>query len=111
VFTHDEDKMTVRHFKLELLFQFLNGYLTAIFSEGKLSICILSGLSYAIFQTVISAILNVIIDGASIGRVIKYYYGIAFEKGKFTLVLYILLVLSFSLLGYGVYQLMVKVLG
>ena len=112
-FIHDEKKVITRHFQQELFFQFFNAYLTAIFSKGSFIICIVSGLSYALFQNMISALLNVIIDGVSIGEVIKYYHRTALGSiyNKNVLVIYILMVLSLSILGYFAYWFIAKIDG
>lgn len=109
--TGDENKMTVRLFKLDSLLLFFNGYITAILGKGDLVICFLSGLSFAFFQTLISALLNVIIDGANIEGVIRYWFGKGYGSWKFTLLLYILIVLSCTFLGYVSYHVMVVISG
>jgi hypothetical protein len=88
-FTHDERKVITRHFQQELFFQFFNAYLTAIFSNGRFLFCIISGVTYALFQNLISALLNIIIDRASIGEVIKFYHRAALGdiSNKVTLVI------------------------
>jgi hypothetical protein len=109
--THDEKKVITRHFQQELFFQFFNAYLTAIFSKGTFIICIVSGLSYALFQNMISALLNVIIDGASIGEVIKYYHKMALGSiyKKYVLVIYIIMVFSLSISGFFAYCLIATI--
>ena len=110
-FTHDEKKVITRHFLQELFFQFFNAYLTAIFSKGSFSICIVSGLTYALFQNLISALLNVIIDRASIGEVIKYYHRTALGSisNKYVFVIYIIMVMALSISGYFAYWLIAKI--
>jgi len=109
--TSDENKMTARLFILDSLLLFFNGYIAAILGKGDLVICFLSGLSFAFFQTLISALLNVIIDGASIKGVIRYWLGKGYGSWKFILLLYILMVLFCTFLGYGVYHVMVMISG
>jgi hypothetical protein len=112
-FTHDERKVITRHFQQELFFQFFNAYLTAIFSNGRFLFCIISGVTYALFQNLISALLNIIIDRASIGEVIKFYHRAALGdiSNKFTTVIYIIMVISLSILGYYVYCFITEING
>jgi hypothetical protein len=110
-FTHDKKKVITRHFYQELFFQFFNAYLTAIFSKGSFSICIVSGLTYALFQNLTSALLNVIIDRASIGTVIKFYHKTAFGSiyNKYVFVIYIVMVVLLSIAGYIAYWLIANI--
>lgn len=110
-FTHDEKKVITRHFQEELFFQFFNVYLTAIFSKGSFLICIVSGLSFAVFQNIISAMLNVIIDRASISTVIRFYHRAAFGSihNKYVFVIYIVMVVLLSIAGYVAYWLIAAI--
>lgn len=107
--TDDENRRIARTFKLDSLVLFFNGYIVSILGKGDLGICFLSGISYAFFQTLISALLNIIVDGASVGDVIRHWLGKEHKSWKLILLLYILMVLFCTALGYGAYHLMLVI--
>ncbi len=95
-FIKDEKNLLLTRVRFSMFFVLINVYLTAIYSDGMILICIISIGSFN--RHLSNAFFNILIDRVTISEVFKYYKSIIFQSES--TIFYLILFVLFSFLGY-----------